>query len=158
MTRHFPQPVCQTVVAPGGMSDKPNRKRPPHSSGFRCQASGSADSGRLYPYCMLAGRRGVTSATASAPVFFHLPCIAPPPFPEAFYSLWDGNSTPARCGCQEVITRYCISKQLLRRCSLGGRVFHSGKAGRIFIDLSHVSAESSFCRAIIGRLLPGAVS
>jgi hypothetical protein len=32
------------------------------------------------------------------------------------YSLWDGNSTPARCGCQEVITTYCISKQLLRRC------------------------------------------
>src|SRR5579863_5772635 len=38
-------------------------------------------------------------------------CIAPSPFPEAFTALWDGNSTPARCGCQEVITIYCISKQ-----------------------------------------------
>jgi len=38
------------------------------------------------------------------------------PISEGIYTLSDGYSTPARCGCQDLITIYCISKQLLGRC------------------------------------------
>ena len=45
-------------------------------------------------------------------------------FPEAFTGLWDGNTTPAGCGCQEVIPIYCIRKQLPAWCPPCGRLFH----------------------------------
>jgi hypothetical protein len=81
-------------------------------SGFRLWASETPEaflpegSTRLR---VLAGRRGVTSATASAPVFLRLPCIATPRFSGDVYCPWDGNSTPAGCGCQEV-TPYIVSQ------------------------------------------------
>jgi hypothetical protein len=74
---------------------------------FRFQASGFRIV-KLDDCVSLAGRRGVTSARRP-PLFTHYPCIAPPPFPEAFTALWDGYSTPAPCGCQEV-TLYIVSR------------------------------------------------
>jgi len=55
---------------------------------------------------MLAGRRGVTSTVASAPVL----TLTAPPFPEAFTALWDANSTPVCWGCQDGSPTYCRLK------------------------------------------------
>ncbi len=48
------------------------------------------------PIHHFGGAARVTSATFSAPISY------------PSNSLWDGNSTPASSGCQEVITIYCI--------------------------------------------------
>ena len=74
LTRRFPQPGCQTVVAPrGDVRQDRTGKRPPHFLGFRCQAFGTASA--LTRWLSWRGGAGVTSASASAPVFLHLPFL-----------------------------------------------------------------------------------
>ena len=76
--------VVKLLSFPVGMFGRPNRE----TATAHLRASGVWLQGSFGVWLMLAGRRGVTSATASAPVFLHLLvlafCIAPPPFPEAF--------------------------------------------------------------------------
>jgi hypothetical protein len=79
--------VVKLLSSPVGMSGEPDRETA--TALFRLQVLGFRKllrplTGRLDPSSLLAGRRGVTSATASAPVFFYLLCIASPSFPEAF--------------------------------------------------------------------------
>jgi hypothetical protein len=113
------------------MSDKPNREAATafQASGIRLQEALTPE-GSTLRYVGGAARGHLGHGVR--PCFLTLTLHRFTSVSGGVYSLWDGNSTPARCGCQEVITIYCISKQLLRRCPFDEWVFHSHRLGEHF--------------------------
>jgi hypothetical protein len=104
---------CQIIVVhTGGV--RRIRNRGTATALFRSQVSGvRSGSPASGPATLLVGGavRGHLGQSVR-PCFLPFTLHRPPPFPKAFTSPWGSYSTPARCGCQELIPIYCIPKQL----------------------------------------------
>jgi len=103
---------CQTVVVrTGGVRPSRNRGTATALHSRSQVSSVRSESPASGPATLLIG-----GAAREHLSFGDRPCCLPyplpPSFPRALTALWDGNSTPANCGCQELIPIYCISKEL----------------------------------------------
>jgi hypothetical protein len=102
-SRHFPQPVLSTVVAPSGGVQQTATQNEGTATALQTRPRREP----LFLNCQGSAR--VTPTEAPILCFLALVPDRHAFVSGAFKALWDANSTPVCWGCQEGIPIYCIS-------------------------------------------------